>query len=65
MDTYEPTTVRGAILMTDNLQAVRELVAKWRAEAPLCKTPGYGEAMRENADVLESTLAQAPAVRLE
>ena len=51
--------------LADALGAVRELVAKWRAMAPLCKTPGYGEAMRENADVLEAALAQAPAMRVD
>lgn len=56
---YNP--VHFAHPAADTLGAVRELVAKWRAMAPLCKTLGYGEAMRENADVLESTLAQAPA----
>ena len=46
--------------MTDNLQAVRELVKRWVIESNW-RSGGVGATYKRCADELESALAQAPA----
>ena len=50
--------------MTDNLQAVRELVQRWVIESNL-RSGGVRATYKRCADELESALAQAPAVRVD
>ena len=56
--------------MTDNLQAARELVAKWRdaaegsTDSPNPTVKAVARCHIELATELESALAQAPAVRV-
>ena len=50
--------------MTDNLQAVRELVTKWRHQEPTCSalaSQNRKDAFRRCANELEAALAKSPA----